>query len=222
MTRQDELRNMVKCAVSGPWDVDGPVWNRVVWSSPSNRVCFMAHSNGCNDDQDMANSRLCAAAPTLATDLADALDEVARLRAAPAHADIATLRECAEKAEAQNRELAMQSLAHLGQAQEAYEAQKKAEAERDRLAAELAEARAVLLDGSRPLPFNREDAGRMVREAWVRWAETQPNPKPSWLVPYHELSEADKEADRQIGETVARWTLAFDASRAALTTETPT
>lgn len=46
----------------------------------------------------------------------------------------------------------------------------------------------------------RDDGGRVVREAWVRWALTQPNPKPSWLVPYDELSEADKEADRQIFE----------------------
>jgi len=69
------------------------------------------------------------------------------------------------------------------------------------------------LDGNRPLPCNRDSLGRMVREAWVRWAKTRPDPKPSWLVPYDELSEPDKEADRQIGETVARWTLAMDASR---------
>ncbi len=87
---------------------------------------------------------------------------------------------------------------------------------------EIARLREVLLDGSRPLPFTREDAGRMVREAWVRWAETQPNPKASWLVPYHQLDDADKEADRQIGETVARWTLVFDAGRAALTATAPT
>ena len=67
-------------------------------------------------------------------------------------------------------------------------------------------------DGNRPLPFDRDQLGRFVREAWVRWAQTQPNPKPSWLVPYDELSEPDKEADRQIGETVARWTLIGDAA----------
>jgi hypothetical protein len=48
--------------------------------------------------------------------------------------------------------------------------------------------------------------GREVRAAWVKWAEQQPNPKPSWLVPYEELSEADKEADRCIGEWI--WRLA--------------
>jgi hypothetical protein len=49
----------------------------------------------------------------------------------------------------------------------------------------------------------RDRLGRLVREAWVNWARTQPNPKPSWLVPYDDLSEADKEADRQIGEAIA-------------------
>jgi hypothetical protein len=55
--------------------------------------------------------------------------------------------------------------------------------------------------------MNRDDLGRIVRKAWVRWARMQPDPKPSWLVPYDELSEADKEADRQIGEAVASETL---------------
>lgn len=48
----------------------------------------------------------------------------------------------------------------------------------------------------------RDRLGRIVREAWVKWARTQPKPKPSWLVPYDDLSEPDKEADRQIGEAV--------------------
>jgi hypothetical protein len=73
-----------------------------------------------------------------------------------------------------------------------------------------------MLDGNRALPFDREALGRMVRDAWVRWAETQPSPKASWLVPYDELEEPDKEADRQIGEAVARWTLIGDAALAAL------
>lgn len=69
------------------------------------------------------------------------------------------------------------------------------------------------LDGNRPLPFTRDELGRMVREAWVRWALTLPDPKPSWLAPYHMLDEVDKEADRQIGEAVARWTLIGEAAR---------
>lgn len=74
------------------------------------------------------------------------------------------------------------------------------------------------LDGARQLPHSREEYGRMVRQAWVKWAQTQPNPKPSWLAPYDDLSEADKEADRQIGEFVARWTLIGDAARHATAT----
>ena len=72
-----------------------------------------------------------------------------------------------------------------------------------------------LRDGNRPLPFDRDEYGRMVRKAWVRWAQTQPYQKPTWLVPYDKLPEPDKEADRQIGEAIARWTLIGDAARAA-------
>ena len=67
------------------------------------------------------------------------------------------------------------------------------------------EAEEEIADGNRGLPFSREELGRMVREAWVRWAQTQPAPKASWLAPWEELNEPDKEADRQIGEAVARW-----------------
>lgn len=67
------------------------------------------------------------------------------------------------------------------------------------------------------------------KEGWLhcirvednRWAEAQPNPKPSWLVPYDDLSEPDKEADRQIGETIARWTLIHDASRLSAIVDDP-
>ncbi|WP_218779327.1 hypothetical protein, partial [Paraburkholderia caledonica] len=41
----------------------------------------------------------------------------------------------------------------------------------------------------------------------------QPNPKPSWLAPYDELNEADKEADRQIGEAVAHWALSIKGAK---------
>lgn len=47
-----------------------------------------------------------------------------------------------------------------------------------------------------------DDLGRVVREAWVTWARTQVEPKPSWLVPWDELSGKDKEADRYIGRAV--------------------
>lgn len=80
----------------------------------------------------------------------------------------------------------------------------------------MSDAQVSELDGNRPLPFDRDELGRLVREAWVRWAQMQPSPKPSWLVPYDELSEADKEADRQIGEAVARWAIIGDAASRAL------
>lgn len=56
-------------------------------------------------------------------------------------------------------------------------------------------------------PAAREELGMVVREAWIRWAEQQPAPKKSWLLPYNQLSEEDKEADRQIGEAVFRYTM---------------
>jgi hypothetical protein len=52
--------------------------------------------------------------------------------------------------------------------------------------------------------LNRDYLGRLVREAWVRWAEKQQDPKPTWLVPYDKLCEPDKEVDRQIGVDLAR------------------
>lgn len=61
----------------------------------------------------------------------------------------------------------------------------------------------------------RDRLGRKVREAWVIWAKQQPNPKPSWLLPYDELSEPNKEADRQIGEAVATEQRERDAGKVA-------
>lgn len=61
--------------------------------------------------------------------------------------------------------------------------------------------------------ITRDFLGQIVREAWVKWAKQQPNPKPSWLAPYDKLSEADKEADRQIGEAVAQWALSVKGAK---------
>jgi hypothetical protein len=54
------------------------------------------------------------------------------------------------------------------------------------------------------IAHEREGGGQLVRAAWIAWVQTQPDPKPSWLVPWEELSEPDKEADRVIWETIAR------------------
>ena len=55
--------------------------------------------------------------------------------------------------------------------------------------------------------------GETVRDAWVKWAETQPSPKAHWLTPWADLNERDREADRQIGLAVARLVLAARASQ---------
>ena len=76
----------------------------------------------------------------------------------------------AENAEAQNRELAMQSLADLGQAQEAYEAQNKAEAERDAALTVQGAAKVLLTDltdALDPMTTSREGASK----DWLRAAD---------------------------------------------------
>lgn len=55
---------------------------------------------------------------------------------------------------------------------------------------------------------DRETLGRIVREVWIEWANEQPNPKASWLVPWDGLSEPDKEVDRRIGERLAAFAMA--------------
>ena len=62
----DEARQLLEGATKGPWHADGEPWNRIVWSPDGNRVCFMAHSSGLNDDRDIVTSNLAAAAPALA------------------------------------------------------------------------------------------------------------------------------------------------------------
>lgn len=48
----------------------------------------------------------------------------------------------------------------------------------------------------------RELLGRIVRNTWVEWARDQPDPKPSWLLPWDELDDGRKEADMRIGLTL--------------------
>jgi hypothetical protein len=47
-----------------------------------------------------------------------------------------------------------------------------------------------------------DELGRQVRDEWVAWAREQPDPKPSWLVPWDDLAERDKDADRRIGRAL--------------------
>lgn len=69
--------------------------------------------------------------------------------------------------------------------------------------------------------ISRDFLGQIVREAWVKWAKQQPNPKPSWLAQYAELSEADKEADRQIGEAVLQWVMSIKSATWEVTPTQP-
>lgn len=68
-------------ASSGPWEACGEPWNRIIWSKAENRVCFMAHSNGLNDDRDVATSNLVAAAPDLARSLIATHAELTKMTA---------------------------------------------------------------------------------------------------------------------------------------------
>lgn len=53
MTKPD-LAALSEAATPGAWAVDGPPHNRIIWSSPDDRVCFMAHSDGKDVARDMA------------------------------------------------------------------------------------------------------------------------------------------------------------------------
>jgi 8-oxo-dGTP diphosphatase len=83
-------------------------------------------------------------------------------------------------------------------------------------AAALAEALNLGLDGNRAIPVDREMLGALVRRVWVHWARAQLNPKPHWLTEWSDLPETDREVDRQIGETVARYVLVGDAASRSL------
>jgi phage baseplate assembly protein gpV len=70
----------------------------------------------------------------------------------------------------------------------------------DRIAAALAVAPATAQPVACPLApaWRIELWAEQIRVAWVDWALTQPNPKPSWLVPWDRLDEQSKDADRAI------------------------
>ena len=83
MTR-DEIEKLLDGTAPGPWQADGEPWNRIVWSSVENRVCFMAHSNGLDDARDIATSNLVAAAPDLARLCLSLMDQLTEAQAAQA------------------------------------------------------------------------------------------------------------------------------------------
>jgi hypothetical protein len=61
-------------------------------------------------------------------------------------------------------------------------------------------------------PAMREFMGKLVRAEWERWAREQPNPKPSWLTPWDQLTEPEREVDRRIAETIWRFSYVRDAA----------
>ena len=81
---REQLETLLDGATQGPWQADGEPWNRIVWSSAENRVCFMAHSNGLDDARDIATSNLVAAAPDLARQLLATMTERDEAQAAQA------------------------------------------------------------------------------------------------------------------------------------------
>jgi hypothetical protein len=83
----ERAKKLLVVATPGPWRVDGDPWNRIVWSFPDNRVCFMSHSNGLDDARDIATSELVAAAPDLARAYLAQAAELTRLRSQVASAD---------------------------------------------------------------------------------------------------------------------------------------
>lgn len=55
----------------------------------------------------------------------------------------------------------------------------------------------------------RELLGRLVRQIWVEWASEQDDPKPSWLLPWEDLDDGQREVDMRIGAKL------FEAGRNA-------
>ena len=51
-------------------------------------------------------------------------------------------------------------------------------------------------------PETREILGRYVRKIWIEWAREQPVQKASWLIPWEDMPEEDREVDRRIGEAL--------------------
>lgn len=71
----DELRRLSNAATPGPWSVDGPPDNQIVWSSPNDRVAFLAHSNGRDPARDTATGEFIATAnPSTILALLDEID----------------------------------------------------------------------------------------------------------------------------------------------------
>lgn len=58
--------------------------------------------------------------------------------------------------------------------------------------------------GATEAQIDREWLGRLVRDAWVAYCHETGDTKPSHVAGWDSLSAWDKEADRRIGEAIAR------------------
>ena len=95
MTDIDEtaarLEELLERATRGNWFVDGLPHNQIIWSDAENRVCFMCHSNGIDEQRDIATGELIPAMknalPALLLERRALKDQVARLREALAGKD---------------------------------------------------------------------------------------------------------------------------------------
>jgi hypothetical protein len=58
MLDPEHLARLIEAATPGPWTVDGPPSNQIIWRDGENRVCFMAHSNGRDERRDEATAAL--------------------------------------------------------------------------------------------------------------------------------------------------------------------
>lgn len=77
-----QMRADMAAGTPGPWRHDGPHWNAIIWSDADNRIAFMAHSNGLDDDRDEANASRIARLPDLEAAYLALVEENAWMRKA--------------------------------------------------------------------------------------------------------------------------------------------
>jgi len=199
----EKAQALLDGATPGPWLANGEPWNLTVWSSADNRVCFMAHSNGLDDDRDVATAELVAAAPDLARAYIAQAAELARLRAQVA----AAYQRACEPVEANfpgtlyasNRTKAIAAILALAPADALAEVERmKAELDEYRGAftsnnADLAVTLLKLEDAEAELARLREALGRIV--GWSDAYPTQVFPEPDFARAAAALSAAGLSLD---------------------------
>lgn len=77
-----QIKALAEKATEGPWNVDGPPNNQIIWASPEVRVCFMAHSDGKDEERDIATAALIVILRNNLPQILTALSEAERMREA--------------------------------------------------------------------------------------------------------------------------------------------